>query len=260
MTIFRNNRTVKISRITENMMEATVEHGWVAVNNIHPNTTQDEIQNLFCFCGHISSIDVSVTPSGNKTALIQFWDKEAVTTAVLLSGALLQGQPILVELYIHENPETANAIPASAPQGGVDLVARQSKTAVVAKLLASGYQVGKETRDKAIAWDKGALSIKDKLEVLGTVAVTKANEVIEKYALNEKKDAAIAAVTNKANQIDSQYGLTEKAQNLKSKIEENEKIQSAVNKAQELSDKLGITKAFSIVKNTAVAIKGKIIE
>jgi len=54
-----------------------------------------------------------------------------------------------------------------------------------------------DVKQKAIAWDTGNLTIIQKLEALGTVAIHQADLINEKYHLSEKKDEFIIAAEKK---------------------------------------------------------------
>jgi len=60
-------------------------------------------------------------------------------------------------------------------------------------VVAEGYILTNDIKTKTIAWDTGNLSIIQKLETLGTVALHQAALFNEKYHLTEKKDEFIAA-------------------------------------------------------------------
>jgi len=115
-----------------------------------------------------------------------------------------------------------------------DPAAKQSKTAVMARLLASGYFLADDVKNKAIAWDTGNLTILQKLEALGTVALNQAEKINEKYKLSEKKDEFVAAAEKKALEI-------------KAIVDANENVQLAKAKVSEIDSRYGIsTKAAGL--------------
>eukprot|EP01123_Difflugia_compressa_P012099 TRINITY_DN5056_c0_g3_i1.p1 TRINITY_DN5056_c0_g3~~TRINITY_DN5056_c0_g3_i1.p1 ORF type:complete len:266 (-),score=88.31 TRINITY_DN5056_c0_g3_i1:73-771(-) len=176
---------------------------------------------------------------GSQIAIVEFWDKSAVTTACLLSSAVVQGHPIQVELYIADDKEQdtiskSETKSAGAPPLDADPIAKQSKTAVLAKLFASGFVLASDVKTKAIAWDSGNLTIVQKLEALGTVAILQAGLINEKYHLTEKKDEFITAAEKKAAE-------------LKVTLEANQHYQTSKTKVLEIDSKYGIsTKALNI--------------
>ena len=56
---------------------------------------------FFTFCGHVSSVRVFADPSNapHHVAVIEFDDVEALTTAMLLEGALIDEKPISLVAY-----------------------------------------------------------------------------------------------------------------------------------------------------------------
>jgi len=212
--------------------QAQVEHGWVKVSNISPQATEEEIKSLFGFCGFVNAVQLSNAGDGTKVAIIEFYDKTAVSTAALLTNAIIQDRPIKVELYIATPQEQsgldATQTPAPKPSG-VDPVANQSKTAVMAKLLASGYILAGDVKDKAIAWDTGKLNLIQKLEAVGHSMTTQAQEINLKYGLTEKGQAVFGVASEKAAEL----GHT---------IANTTAYQVTAQKAAQIDEKLQITK------------------
>jgi len=234
------------------------ENGWVRVSNLSPRTTKEELLNLFGFCGFVNGItfqreqciEAGGVPGEDKlVAIVEFYDKNAVTTACLLSSAVIQGQPIQVELYIANNEEqqalstSDTKTSQTPPPVSGDPASKQSKTAVTARLLASGYLLATDVKTKAIAWDSGNLTIIQKLEALGTVALQQAGEINDRYHLTEKKDEFVAAAEKKGLEI-------------KSAVEANPNFQQAKGKVLEIDSKYGIsTKVLSVFESTKMKVQ-----
>jgi len=147
---------------------------------------------------------MSTAENGTKIAIIEFYDKTAVSTAALLTNAIVQDRPIKVELYIATPQEQSGllATQTTAPKPqGADPVANQPKTAVMAKLLAGGYKLATDVKGKAIAWDSGNLNIVQKLDVLGQSVSNQAHEINVKYGLVEKGQAVLNIATEKATEL-----------------------------------------------------------
>jgi len=235
------------STSTENQVVPS-ERGWVRVSQIAPTATQQELLNLFGFCGYVSGMKMEKEPDGeNQIAIIEFWDKNAVTTACLLSSAIIQGKPIQVELYLADETEQQQIMTSETKSEGVPPATtdpinpvNQSKTAVMAQVFTRGYNLASDTKAKAIAWDTGNLSILQKLEALGTVALHQAALINEKYHLTENKDEFIAAAEKKALEI-------------KTRLDENEKVQAAkakvTEKVTEIDNKYGISTKVTEIDN-----------
>jgi len=216
-----------------------VEHGWVKVTNIAPQTTEEEIKNLFGFCGFVNAVQMSTAEDGTKVAIIEFYDKTAVSTAALLTNAIIQDRAIKVELYIATSQEQ-NALLTTQTDSpkptGADPVARQSKTAVMAKILAGGYILANDVKGKAIAWDSGNLNLIQKVEAIGHKVTTGAQELNAYYGIAEKGQTVINLATVKAVELGHTIASTQAYQTTAQKAAEfDEKFQIS-KKANEFID------------------------
>uniref|UniRef100_A0A6B2LFI3 RRM domain-containing protein n=1 Tax=Arcella intermedia TaxID=1963864 RepID=A0A6B2LFI3_9EUKA len=207
---------------------------------------------MFGFCGYVSGLNLSKDPnSDNQVAIVEFFDKAAVTTACLLSSAVIQGQAIQVELYVcnvEEQDQIATEKVTSsgpAPPATGDPAAKQSKTAVMARLAVSGYVLAGDVKNKAIAWDSGNLSIVQKLEALGSVALSQAGLINERYHLTDKKDEFIVAAEKKATE-------------LKTMLEAKPQVQSAIQKGKEIDQAFGISSTASSLFQKAKSVASKV--
>jgi len=227
---------------TTTTVKDSSDHGWVRVSKIGHDVTEAELLQLFGFCGFVSGVKMFPDQSDppHQLAIIEFWDKNAVTTACLLSSAVLQGQPIQVELYIASIDEQQALAQSNSKSGGVpppltgDVVAKQSKTAVMAQLVARNYLLANDVRERAIAWDTNNLTIIQKLEALGTLAINNAAAINEKYHLSEKTDEFITAAAQRANEI-------------RITLDANPNVQYAKSKVNEIDQRYGIsTKAVNL--------------
>jgi len=226
------------------------ERGWIRVTNLVPSVTQEELVNLFGFCGYVSGVTIFQDPAvpNQNVAIVEFWDKNAAVTACLLSSAVIQNQPIQVELYIasatdQQNISTSNARTQGPPPVGQDPAAQQSRTATVARALASGLVMANDVKNKAIAWDSGNLSLIQKAEVLGLQAQSNVEELNRRYHITDTVEDLVKIAGAKL-------------QELKTTIEANPNYQVAKSKALEIDNQYGIsTTAFSLfekAKTTAL--------
>jgi RNA recognition motif-containing protein len=225
-----------------------IEKGWVKVTNLAPTTTPEELVNLFGFCGYVSGVTLADDPQTNqRIALIEFWDKNAAVTGCLLSSAMIQNQPIHVELYLASDTEKQHMSESQTKSTGpppqdIDPAAKQSRTATVIRLLASGLVMAGDVKDKAIAWDTGNLSIIQKAEVLGLNAKSNVEEINRKYHITDTVEELVTVAEQKLLQI-------------KSNIEANPNFQIAKSKAVEIDNQYGITSTakniFEMAKSTA---------
>jgi len=234
-----------------------IERGWVKVSNLAPTATPEELVNLFGFCGYVSGINIADDPqTGQKLAIVEFFDKNAAITACLLSSAIVQNQPIHVELYVANVTDQQNisANPNHKSSGAppeVDHAARQTRTATVARVLASGIVLSKDVKDKAVAWDTGNLNLIQKVEVLGLHAKSNIEEINRKYHITDTVEdlAKLAEI---------------KLLELKTTIEANENFQAAKTKALEIDSQYGISitalNMFEKAKSTATEFSQEVIQ
>ena len=139
----------------------------VIVSNVPKSVSANKVEEFFAFCGSISFVnEVGKTSNGLNSFQVVFSSEKALDTALLLNDAELDGQPITV---------TEEKLPeyGDAPKKKVDDFKVQSestktgdnhyddisqeekpKLAILAQLLASGYQLSDELIDRAITIDK----------------------------------------------------------------------------------------------------------
>lgn len=151
-----------------------------------PNTTTDEkVTEFFTFCGKVNSVTVTDKTDTTKTVKVVFENASAVSTAVLLNGAELNGSVIKVS----EDPSAppAYSAPPSAPGAAVTPPAtgdiRQEdkpKAAIAAEYLANGYVLSDKLIQKAIDFD-GKHGVTNRFKSF-------LDGIESKYHIKEKKD------------------------------------------------------------------------
>lgn len=73
------------------------ENHLIHVTCVSNKATEDDLRRFFTFCGFVRSVDLQHDEKTSKQqAFINFWDENAVDTALLLNGALLHDSPLLV--------------------------------------------------------------------------------------------------------------------------------------------------------------------
>uniref|UniRef100_A0A6B2LFK1 RRM domain-containing protein n=1 Tax=Arcella intermedia TaxID=1963864 RepID=A0A6B2LFK1_9EUKA len=156
------------------------------VRNIAPSTSQKTLNDFFVFCGNITSLnikqDVDPKYEGTLCALITFETEAAAKTAQLLSNALINDRPIVVEVAAtttDPNPpplaQAAQARPAQAGQG-----------TLLDSFIATGNDV--------------------------TVGViSKVKELDEQTGVSQKVDSGLVAVKTTVAKIDADYAISDKA-------------------------------------------------
>lgn len=150
----------------------------IIVSHVPTSVTSEKLENFFSFCGHVNTI----TPIPNKSDVsksfeIHFESPKALSTALLLNEAELDGVPIEVA----EKPLDTRAVPNAPPptyseghdanvvtgdhkvqdatktgDAGYDDISQEEKPkyAIMAQLLANGYIVSDKVITSAISLDQ----------------------------------------------------------------------------------------------------------
>lgn len=140
----------------------------VIASNIPSSISHEKLQEFFSFCGSIKAINVVSKGDKTLTYEIQFQLEKALTTALLLNDAELDG----VSISVKENsglapPSYGESGPAKAVSDNkiqstttgdakYDDINQEEKPkyAIMAQLLALGYQLSDKLIERAIAVDK----------------------------------------------------------------------------------------------------------
>ncbi|CEH17991.1 precursor to secretory protein ssp120 [Ceraceosorus bombacis] len=141
--------------------EASVVH----VQGIAPNTSVAALNDYFSFVGDVESVqfDTSAAASAtSKSAKVTFKRPSAATSAVMLSGGVVDGSVLTITLPSAASAEKAaeaevsTSTTASASSVTPQSVAQEDKprTARIAELLAHGYTISDDVAQRAIAYDK----------------------------------------------------------------------------------------------------------
>eukprot|EP00906_Rhabdomonas_costata_P013379 RCo019236 len=172
----------------------------VLVSNIPLGADRQQLEALFEFCGEISSIELASDESGDsQVARVVFFDTDASSTAVLLSGALIGQRAIQVSAADGAAPGPQDSAPRSSspshlaaeqPQTFTPVAPRRTASDAVANAVVAGYF-------------KGEQLIKD--------LQRKAREMDEKHSLSQKAKDATKPAAEWAKQMDDEYRLRDKA-------------------------------------------------
>jgi len=149
-------------------------------------------------------VNLQINQEGSSlTAIITFENELVVKTALLLNGALIGNQSVIVTA---QQPEKASATMPN--EKAVDK--KQSYAVdVISSILAAGYVLGAGVLQKAQAVDE-KYGISQKV-------ITKATELDQQYKVTE-------TVTEKAKAVDEKLKLTDKA----NQVLQNQNIQTAI--------------------------------
>lgn len=147
----------------------------ILVSKIPTSVTQSKLENFFSFCGHVNSITkVPSKDANSNTYEIHFESPKALSTALLLNEAELDGTPIEVSEKELDTRATPHAPPPTYSEGhdlnksdddaalkktgdgNYDDISQEEKPkyAIMAQLLANGYIVSDKVISSAIQVDQ----------------------------------------------------------------------------------------------------------
>ncbi len=129
----------------------------IYVKNVSPQATVDVIVDFFSYCGTVQHAFLYKDVMDLQCATVFFESKDAATTGLLLSGAMIYDRCIEVEQL---SPEKEKELKQRKEAGKSDAKPAKisseanSKSSVVASLLAAGYNVGSNVMNKAKTYDQ----------------------------------------------------------------------------------------------------------
>uniref|UniRef100_A0A0D3AJE9 RRM domain-containing protein n=3 Tax=Brassica TaxID=3705 RepID=A0A0D3AJE9_BRAOL len=169
----------------------------VKVGNLSSGATEHDIKEFFSFSGEVESIDIQ---SNEHSAYVTFKDPQGAETAVLLSGASIADQSVVIEMAPNYTPPAAPH--AETQSGGVAESVVQKAEDVVSTMLAKGFILGKDAVGKAKAFD-------EKLGFTSTATAGVAS-IDQKIGLSQKFTAGTSLVTEKIKGVDQSFQVTER--------------------------------------------------
>ncbi|KAJ0232638.1 Binding partner of ACD11 1 [Hirschfeldia incana] len=169
----------------------------VKVGNLSSGATEHDIKEFFSFSGEVESIDIQFD---EHSAYVTFKDPQGAETAVLLSGASIADQSVVIEMAPNYTPPAAPH--AASGGGGVAESVVQKAEDVVSTMLAKGFILGKDAVGKAKAFD-------EKLGFTSTATAGVAS-IDQKIGLSQKITAGTSLVTEKIKGVDQSFQVTER--------------------------------------------------
>jgi len=201
----------------------------ILVTNLDQNVEKKQLSDFFSFCGRITSLTVR-RKDDDAEAILYFESEAAAKTALLLTNALINDRPIIVQAYTvqkqQEHVEENQQIREDKQQGVEptvfvsemqkdDITQRptnagnhRSATATLASLVASGYILGVDALDRARRIDQengisrsvtqGASQLKERARGLD-----------EQYKVSETAETTSRAMGEQWNSVEQRYGVGE---------------------------------------------------
>ncbi|EOY10099.1 RNA-binding family protein isoform 2 [Theobroma cacao] len=162
------------------------------------------MKEFFSFSGEIEHVEMQSGNERSQIAYVTFKDSQGAETAVLLSGATIVDQSVIIDLAPdYKPPATASAPPATMNKSaGQAESAVQKAEDVVSSMLARGFILGKDAVTKAKAFD-------EKHQFTST-ATAKVASLDQKIGLTEKISAGTTMVNDKVREMDQKFQVSEK--------------------------------------------------
>ncbi|KAI8068320.1 hypothetical protein BC940DRAFT_299692 [Gongronella butleri] len=190
----------------------------VKVTDISGSTNEKSLRDFFAFCGKIKDVDLQPDGDNQKAALIMFETSKAADTAVLMSQAFLDGQPIQVAHYFTEfsikEDQGKDGAPSASAEDKKSEAPDEKKAAgdptqlvskVMAEVMAGGYRLGDQVLAKGIEFD-------------------------HKYGVRDTVQKYYEQLQQNAQKLDDQYHVRDKTGPLEEKVQEQHK--QATDRAQ----------------------------
>lgn len=136
-----------------------------------------------------------------KEALIKFETDSGATTACLITGALVDGHNITVELFPETIPSPGSATGAIPPTG--------EKPTGVAAIVSEGRHVASEVGKKVKQMDQ-QLGFSQGVKQVYVAGRTSVQSMGERFHVSEKASAAAEATRVKVAQIDEQLRISQR--------------------------------------------------
>jgi len=184
----------------------------IIVRNIAPSTnppTQKVLADFFVFCGNIVSLSILPDKDPNYgdslTALIVFESEAAAKTAQLLTNALINDRPIVVEMA----PPDFKAPPTDA--GNTNTTPGQTtEPSVISDIIDTGYQISSDVVAKARALGEQT-GVTQKISDGIAVVSTTMGALDSQYQVTETVKTVSESVQSRVKGIDEQYEISTKA-------------------------------------------------
>ncbi|XP_010453860.1 PREDICTED: binding partner of ACD11 1 [Camelina sativa] len=176
----------------------------VKVCNLSSGATEHDIKEFFSFSGEVESIDIQ--SSDEHSAYVTFKDPQGAETAVLLSGASIADQSVVIEMAPNYTPPAAPHAETQASSGsGAESVVQKAED-VVSSMLARGFILGKDAVGKAKAFDE-----KHGFTSTATAGVASLDQ---KIGLSQKLTAGTSLVNEKIKAVDQNFQVSERTKSV----------------------------------------------
>ncbi|KAL9274398.1 Binding partner of ACD11 1-like protein [Drosera capensis] len=177
----------------------------VKVCNVSLSASEKDIKEFFSFSGDIEYVELHSENERSQTAYVTFKDTQGAETAVLLSGATIVDQSVIIALAPDYKLPAAASLPHTGIENRTDGAsgsAVQKAEDIVTTMLAKGFVLGKDALGKAKSFD-------EKLQ-LSSTASAKVASLDQKIGLTEKISLGTTLVNEKMKEVDQKFQVSEK--------------------------------------------------
>lgn len=168
------------------------------------------MREYFSFCGDIKALHVYDAKNNagetGREALIKFETESGATTACLITGALVEGRNIVVELFPEQRTSEGSYAGSGASGGGAE------KTGMAA-MVSEGKQIASEVGKKVSEVDEQLGFSQGVKRALGAGAAA-VKSVDERLQLSERAGMMAASAKQRAGRLDEQFQISERANSL----------------------------------------------
>ncbi|XP_047170727.1 binding partner of ACD11 1-like isoform X2 [Vigna umbellata] len=183
----------------------------VKVSNISSDATEQDLREFLTFPGKIEHVEMESDKGSSKVAYVTFSTPDGAETAVLLSGAVVCGQSLNIELAKDYALPTSTASPTSNAESGESGMRKAED--VVSSMLAKGFILGKDALNRAKSFDER--------HRLTSTASAKVASLDQKVGFTEKISAGTVIVNDKVKEMDEKFQVSEKTKTAISAAEQS---------------------------------------
>ncbi|KAK7341211.1 hypothetical protein VNO80_24137 [Phaseolus coccineus] len=187
----------------------------VKVSNISSGATEQDLREFLTFPGKIEYIEMQSDKGSPQVAYVTFSNPEGAETAVLLSGAVVCGQSLNIDLA------KDYALPATAASAATQQTTNaesgesglRKAEDVVTSMVAKGFILGKDALNRAKSFDER--------HQLTSTATAKVASLDQKVGFTEKISAGTVMMNDKVKEMDEKFQVSEKTKSAISVAEQS---------------------------------------
>jgi len=163
------------------------------------NASQEALTDFFSYCGAITKVELS----GNE-ATVQFRDMESAKSAVMLSGTNLGSSQLVIEPVPEVGVEEALAWSSALQASGNVPSSPPTQTSIVDAMIAAGYDLAEQTKQKALEYDQ-QYAVSAKVESVANQIEAEVNLLDKEYNISGAAQEGFDNLGKKIKELDEQY-------------------------------------------------------